>query len=215
MTEVVLGDLRPVSPLAGNATLTLIIISAIAAAMALLLAIVGAKGYPVMSTFQLVSFNVILTGMLLVTASSYVKRLVPGSLITIPVGPVLTIFGVLFACLVAWQFQRTYNLPMRKLDLACYECGLLGAGVTFIVAWTIGRRGFWSWNTATIRALSLLSAAAALFMLTIHCPLHNARHVLIGHGGAVFTVIGLGIAVSLLSKRAQNGHGHQAPRPKG
>jgi hypothetical protein len=180
--------------LAGNGVLTLVLVAAVAIAMALLLAIIGAKGFPVMSNFQRIAFGAVLIGMLLVTAVAYVKRLVPGSLLTIPVRPALAALSTIFFCLVAWQFHRSYDIPMAAANLQCYEDGVLGAAITFMVGWWSGRRGFWKGNRAAIETLCLLSAAAALLMLTIHCPLQNARHVFIGHGGAFLTAIAVGIA---------------------
>jgi hypothetical protein len=179
------------------------LIAAVVVAMAFLLAIIGAKGFPVMSNFQRISFGTVLIGMLFVTAVGYVKRLVPGSLLIIPVRPALAVLSALFACLVAWQFHRTYDIPMGAANLQCYEDGVVGAGLTFLVGWWSGRRGFWRGNRAAIETLCLLSAAAALLMLTIHCPLQNARHVFIGHGGAFLTAIGVGLAARLYRIRTR------------
>jgi hypothetical protein len=194
VAQAVLSDLRPVTPLAGDATLTLIVTVLVVAAMAVLLAIVGAKGFPVMSNFQRVAFGVVLIGMLWVTATTYAKQLIPGSLISIPGRQALAIFSALFACLVVWQFRRSYAIPMAHANLQCYECGVLGAGLTFVVGWWSGKRGFWSGNRSAIEALCLLSGAAALLMLTIHCPIQNSGHVFIGHGGAFLTSIVAGLA---------------------
>jgi hypothetical protein len=92
---------------------------------------------------------------------------------------------------------------MGAANLKCYEYGLLGAGLTFLVGWWSGRRGFWKGNRTAVEALCLLSAAAALLMLTIHCPLQNARHVFIGHGGAFLTAIGAGFAARFYHTRAR------------
>jgi hypothetical protein len=201
VAEAILKGLSPVTPLAGNATLTLFLIAAVAAAMALLLAIVGAKGFPVMSNFQRIVFGTVLTAMLFVTAAAYVKRLIPGSLLTIPVRPTLAVLSVLFACLVAWQFHRTYDIPMGAANLQCYEEGVIAAALTFLVGWWSGRRGFWKGNRTAIETLCLLSAAAALLMLTIHCPLQNARHVFIAHIGAFLTAIAAALAARFYQAR--------------
>ncbi|HEX4809398.1 MAG TPA: hypothetical protein VH325_10735 [Bryobacteraceae bacterium] len=204
VAQVVLSDLRPVTPLAGDITLTAIVIAAVLAAMALLLAVVGAKGFPVMSDFQRAAFGIVLCGMLLVAAIGYAKRLVPGSLIVIPIRQALAFFSVLFAGLVLWQFHRSYDIPMAKANLGCYEIGLLGAGLTFLVGWLSGKRGFWNGNRFAVEALCVLSAAASLFMLTIHCPLQNARHVFIGHGGAFLTALAAGLAVRFFWARGRS-----------
>jgi Negative regulator of sigma F len=200
VAQAVLEDLRPVTPLPGNAALTLILIAVVVVTMALLLAIIGAQGFPVMSNFQRIAFGSVLIAMLFVTAVGYVKRLVPGSLLTIPVQPALAVLTTIFAALVAWQFHRTYDIPMGAANLQCYEDGVVGAGLTFLAGWWSGRRGFLKGNRAAIETLCLLSAATALFMLTIHCPLQNARHVLIGHGGAFLTAIGAGLAAKCASQ---------------
>ena len=111
--------------------------------------------------------------------------------------------SAIFAVLIVWQYRRTYDIPFGAANLQCYEIGVVGAALTFLVGWWSGRRGFWTGNRQAVEALCLLSAAAALLMLTIHCPLQNWRHVFIGHFGAFLTAVAVGIAARLYRARAR------------
>lgn len=204
IAQLVLSDLRPVTPIPGDMALTATVIAAVLAGMAVLLAVVGAKGFPVMSNFQRAAFGIVLCGMLVVVAVGYAKQLAPGSLIVIPVRQILAVLCALFACLILWQFHRRYDIPMAAANFQCYVVGLLGAGLTFLVGWFSGRRGFWSGNRFAIEALCVLSAAASLMMLTIHCPLQNAGHVFIGHGGAFLTALAAGLAARFFWGRGRS-----------
>lgn len=201
VAELVLSDLEPVKPLASNAVLITVITAAVAVAIAALLAVLGTNGFVLMSDFQRITFGIVLVAMLLVTAIGYEKRLVPGTLLKIAAGEAVAILAVIFGGLILWQYQRTYSFPLAAANLRCYETGVVGAAFTFLVGWWCGRRGFLKGNRAAILALCLLSAAAALLMLTIYCPLQNWRHVFIGHFGAFLTVVTVGLAARFYGAR--------------
>ena len=68
--------------------------------------------------------------------------------------------------------------------------------------WLVARRGAGIGNSATAISLGALSGVSALLVLTVHCPVLRASHILVWHGGAVAaTMLAAWLAVAVVRGR--------------
>ena len=145
-------------------------------------------------------FSILVVGAVLF---SYVlaQRMVPGSLTwRIRLGPLALAVCAAFILAVLLLFHDAVNWEGLTIARGCLWIGLAAALVTALGAWLVVRRGALAAKFATAISLGALSGVSALLVLTVHCPVLRASHILVWHGGAVAaTMLAAWLAAAVVS----------------
>lgn len=181
-----LGRVRPIAGLPalmfGFAVVLLVVLTAGAV-------LTGTAGYfaqtPMMRTLM---FSILVAGAALF-AYALAQSMVPGSLTRMRLGPLAMAMCVAFVLAVLLLFHDAVTWEGLKIARGCLGIGLAAAGVTALGGWLVARRGAGTGKYTTAISLGAMSGVSALLVLTVHCPVLRASHILVWHGGAVAATI--------------------------
>jgi hypothetical protein len=154
----------------------------------------GAFAISVMSPVQLI----IMLGALAASAGlvvySLVSQMSPGSRHWIPSEPLgAAVVGVL-AIVMTGLFQFQHGSDFWRSGWICLKAGTLFALAAAVPFWLLLRRGALLSPRVTGAAAGLLAGLVGTSVLEIHCPILDARHILVFHLGVAL----LGAMIGLL-----------------
>jgi hypothetical protein len=179
----IVADLRPVRPIASKRKILAVLIAIFVSIVAIGVFRIGAFALGVMSELQasvILSTLAISAGLL---AYSVVNQMVPGS--SHRIAPGLLPFGITIllaiAIAVLFQFQDEQNFWAKSW--ACIRAGTPLGALAAIPLWFVLRRGAILSPAMTGAATGLLAGLIGTTALEIHCPILEARHILVGHLG--------------------------------
>ena len=194
ITNSVLAQLQPVSPLPSERLLWTVLLCLALAAVAGGTFVLGGAGWRAMAPWQAsISFPFLAAG-IVVMSRLVIGNMAPGALhplqstIAIPV-----IAAILLADLMG-LFPYTRDPQFISRGLKCWELALLTsicAGALFAL---ILRRGAWLSPVAQGAAAGFLSGLVGLTVIEIYCPLLDRAHRSVWHFGATLTAACLGAA---------------------
>ena len=194
----VLVDLKPVKPIASPWVLTLAFTATLIATLALVVWLTGSAGFFALSaTARMLMMSIIGVGALLFSFS-LAQKMIPGSLLRVPVLQVALALAVAFIFVVALMFHDVTDWKTLAMERTCLWLGIGAAVVTATLGSLLVRRGAWINRFATVVSIGALSGVSALLALTVHCPILKATHILVWHGGAVLVAI---LAAWLVGRR--------------
>ncbi len=185
----VLADLKPVKPIPAPWQLAMAFTAVLAAVLALVTWLTGAAGFFALSaTARMSMLSIIGVGALLLSFS-LAQRMIPGSLQRVPVLQVALALAVAFIFVVSLMFHDVTDWKTLATQQVCLWLGLAAAAVTATLGSLVVRRGAWINRFATVVSIGALSGVSALLVLTVHCPILKATHILVWHGGAAAVAI--------------------------
>lgn len=179
------GNLRPVTPIAGPRLLVLGFLSVLAVALAAGIVLTGTAGYFAHTpASRMLLFSILVTGALLFSFA-LAQRMIPGSLRRVPLAPLALAVCAAFLLVVLLLFHDAASWEGLKIARSCLWIGLGAALLTALGGRLLIRQGGnTDWFAASL-SLGALSGVSALLVLTVHCPVLRASHILVWHGGAV------------------------------
>jgi Negative regulator of sigma F len=194
----VLAGLTPVRPISSPWLLALSFTAVVIAVLALAVGLGGSAGFFALSaTAKMLMLSIIGVGALLLSYS-VAQRMIPGSLLRVPILPVTLALAVAFIFVVALMFHDVTNWNTLAMERTCLWLGIAAAVVTATVGSLVVRRGAWINRFSTVVSVGALSGVSALLVLTVHCPILKASHILVWHGGAIVVVM---LAAWLVGRR--------------
>lgn len=185
------ADLRPVKPMPSLARAIASALVLAAGLVALHAMAIGLYGWEKLNTAQMATFAV-LTGFALITSVyCLVISLQPGTLRRIhPALPVLLLTAGLPAWTL-WWFPFEWHEHFIRDGLPCLAAGLLVAGLTGAITFSLARRGYSTNWPLTGALIGLFGGAVAAIALQLSCPDHEVAHILVWHGlTLVISVLG-------------------------
>lgn len=185
------ADLRPVQPMPslGRAIASALVLAA--GLVALHAMAMGLYGWEKLNTAQMGTFAA-LTGFALITSVyCLVSSLQPGTPRRIhPALPLLLLTAGLPAWTL-WWFPFQWHQHFLRDGLPCLAAGLLVAGFTGAITFTLARRGYSTNWPLTGALIGLFGGAVAAIALQLSCPDHEVAHILVWHGlTLVISVLG-------------------------
>lgn len=196
----VLADLKPVKPIAGPWPLALAFTTVLFVVLALAVWLTGSAGFFALSGMaKMLMLSILGVGALLLSFS-LAQRMIPGSLQRVPVFQVALALAVAFILVVALMFHDVTDWKTLAMQRTCLWLGIGAAVVTATLGSLVVRRGAWINRFATVVSIGALSGVSALLVLTVHCPILKATHILIWHGGAAAVAL---LAAWLVGRRLE------------
>jgi Negative regulator of sigma F len=196
--DAVLADLKPVKPIPGPGWLALVFTAILMAVLGLAIWRSGAAGFSALSPMaRMLMLSIIGVGALLLSYS-LAQRMIPGSLQRVPVLQVTLALAAAFVFVVALMFHDVTDWKTLAMQRTCLWFGIGAALITATFGTLVARRGAWINRAATVVSIGALSGVSALLVLTVHCPILKASHILVWHGGAAAVVI---LAAWLVGRR--------------
>jgi hypothetical protein len=199
--EEILADLKPVRPMAAGWMLLAVWLGAAAVAGAIGVALWGLQGWLAQNPLErLLVFGSIVAA---IGGSAYglSVQMAPGTPRRFSFfGVEIAAFAV-FAATVLVAFHHLYSFPLAPVSSSCFVRGLVISGITLLLVLPRMRRGVWLDRGATAINIGALISSVCLLVLTLYCPVLNARHVFVAHVGAVAVVMIASILVSLIWRR--------------
>lgn len=196
----VLADLKPVKPISAPWVLATAFTAVLMAVLALAVWLTGSAGFFALSGMaKMLMLSIIGVGALLLSFS-LAQRMIPGSLQRVPVLQVALALAVAFIFVVALMFHDVTDWKTLAMQRTCLWLGIAAAVVTATLGSLMVRRGAWINRFATAVSIGALSGVSALLVLTVHCPILKATHILVWHGGAAAVAI---LAAWLVGRRLE------------
>jgi hypothetical protein len=204
-SNVASADLRPVRPLLPGRYLFAAFIIIYVSFVSLAAYRMGAFAIAVMSPAQsgmVLGSLAICAGLL---AYSLVAQMVPGARHRIPPKPlqVGTIISLTIVIGVLFQFQYEPNFWAN--GWACIRAGITIGVLAAVPFWLVLRRGANLFPSLTGAATGLLAGLAGTTVLEVHCPNHNAWHILVSHIGVSVLCAIAGLVIGLTSEITDRG----------
>ena len=181
----ILGDLKPIRPLAPSRILLLgcaIIILSVVAVGALVL---GMNGWGALSLVQRIVVLVTLTASAVLLANSMVRQMVPGRKQAFAPTALLVSILVVLMMMIATTFRPQRESAFIAVGLTCMKNGLTFAIPAAFLLWFILRRGAILYPKLIGAVAGGLAGLAGLSVLELNCPNLNVFHILIWHEGVV------------------------------
>jgi Negative regulator of sigma F len=199
--DEILNDLKPVRPLPSGPVLLALWLGAAAVVGAIGVALWGMQGWLAQTSFErLLVFGAVLAA---IGGSAYGL-----SVQMAPATPRrFSFFGVemaalaIFAGTVAVAFHRTYNFALGPENRGCFVRGLVISCIGLVLVLPRMRRGVWLDRVGAALNMGAFISSVCLLVLTLYCPVLNARHVFVGHFGAVAVVMLGSVVASLVWRR--------------
>ncbi len=186
----------PTRPLASRTRLAGGLLGGSAALAIAAAALLGIRGFPLLSPVQIAAIFPTLAVLACLTALVLVGQMTPGSprLLSprwLPAGGSL-VLAALFAAL----FNDYRTVRFVPAGLACLTAGVAVAIPAGAAAWLWIRRGFFLNPVSAGMAAGALAGLAGVTMLEIHCPNFEVLHVLVWHTAVlpVSSALGAGVA---------------------
>jgi hypothetical protein len=200
LIEFVRSGLRPVKPIAGVPALMLGFALVLLVVITVGAVVSGTAGYFAQTPFtRTLMFSILAAGAALF---SYwlAQRMAPGSLTRVRLGPLTLGLFAAFILAVLVMFPDRVTWEGLKIGRGCLGIGFAAALVTALGGWLVLRRGALTGKSATTIGLGAFSGVSALLVLAVHCPLLQAPHILVWHGGAVAAAM---LAAWVVARRYQ------------
>lgn len=179
------SGLRAVKPIAGLPALMLEFALVLLVVLTAGAVLTGTAGYSAQTPMtRTLMFSILAAGAALFSYT-LAQRMVPGSLTRIRFGPLALAVCAAFILVVLLLFNDRVTWEGLTIARACLGIGLAAAAITALGGWLVARRGALAAKSATAISLGALSGVSALLVLTVHCPVLRASHILVWHGGAV------------------------------
>lgn len=190
-------NLRPVRPLAPARYFAGAFAAIFVSIVALSVYRLGAFAIAVMTPLQttaILSTLAIGTGLLVY---SLVNQMVPGSRHRIPPALLTAGITVFVAMAMAVLFQAQQEENFWGNAWVCIRAGTLVGALAAMPFWLVLRRGAILSPRMTGSAAGLLAGLAGTGMLEMHCPILDARHILLSHLGVAILCALAGLAIGL------------------
>lgn len=181
----ILGDLKPVRPLAASSTLVFgcaTIFLFVVAVGALLL---GMNGWGALSLVQRIVVFVTLAASAVLLAISMVRQMVPGDKQAFPPTAPLVAILIVLMIVIATTLRLQPESAFIAGGLVCIKNGLTFSIPAAFLLWFILRRGALLYPKIIAAVAGGLAGLAGLSVLEVNCPNLNVLHVLIWHEGVV------------------------------
>ena len=190
-------NLRPVRPLAPARYFVGAFVGIFVAIVALSGYRLGAVVIAVMTPLQTTAILCTLAIGAGLLAYSLANQMVPGSRHRIP--PALLAAGVtlLVAMPMAVLFRVQQEENFWGSAWVCIRAGTLVGAFAAVPFWLVLRRGAILFPRTTGAAAGLLAGLAGTSMLEMHCPILDARHILLSHLGVAILCALTGLAMGL------------------
>lgn len=200
--EQSLGEsLKPVKPLPGRWIGTLQLVALFAFFAAVFISNMGTAGLEHMNGFQLLAISALLATGVCLFSASLASQIRPGSYQRVSGRALVAVFGVGLLTGMALLFPWRAAQPFVAQGWPCLLGGLGVAAPGAVLLWIVLRRGA-PLSAGTLGAT--IGATAGLLGVTVlqfKCPMQEAPHLLVWHGGVLVMSTVAGSAVVLLAHR--------------
>jgi hypothetical protein len=197
----ILADLKPVRPLPSGWMLLALWVGAAAVAGAVGIALWGLEGWQLQNGLERVPVFGALLIAIGVSAYGLAIQMAPGTQRRFSFFCAeITAFGV-FAGTVAVAFHQRYSFALGPVNRGCFTRGLEISAITLVLVLPRMRRGVWLDRAGSALNIGAFVSSVCLLVLTLYCPVLNARHVFVAHLGAVAVVMLGSLLVSLVWRR--------------
>jgi hypothetical protein len=197
----VLGDLRPVRPLAPKWSFTLTLLVATVAVAVATAWKLHMSGFERMTGVEAAAIFGVLGVLMALGGLWNASTMVPGSRFSLSPRAAASIGTLALLGLFALVFHDYSATNFLKAGIICLKAGLADAIPAALLVWLVVRRGYAVDRVKAGAAAGALAGLAGVMMLEIHCPLFEAPHILVWHV-AVLPIASLaGALVGWLSQR--------------
>ncbi len=201
ITAQVVRSLKPVRPLPPDRTLVSIGLLSFIAFCLGIASIVGFRGYENLSLSQRLTYFSLLVGLAFLFSIVTVQDMIPGSRRRVRPSSAIALMLLLVIALPFALFHDVSLVRFVPLGIPCLRFGCICALLFGALASIPVRKGFLVSPLQTSIAVGLFAGLAGFSALALSCPIQNAAHVVVWHGGAVLAG-GLGGAIAgLIRKR--------------
>jgi hypothetical protein len=201
----ILADLRPVRPILPARYLFAAFIAIFISFVSFAVYRMGALAIAVMSPPQagVILGSLAICAVLL--AYSLVAQMVPGARHSIHPKPLQVGTIILLTVVIGALFQFQYEPNFWANGWTCLRAGILLGVLTAGPFWLVLRRGAILSPSLTGAATGLLAGLAGTTVLEVHCPNHNAWHILVSHIGVSMLCAIAGLVIGLTSEITDRG----------
>ncbi len=198
ITATLTRQLRPVTPLPSDPTLTVLIFVFFAAFCLIVTGTVGFLGYAAMTGAERAVYYSIIGIFGLLFSNAAVASAIPAAKVRIPAYLLIFASVVVTALAVSVMFPSIVPAQFVRRGIPCLRLGCVCAVLFGVVAGLLLRRGYITdrWRTALI--VSCFAGFSGVAVLSLHCPLLNALHIIVWHLGAMAISALVGLAIAAL-----------------
>ncbi len=195
----------PVKPLPSNTTLawmagSIFLLFSLVAGL-----IVGLKGFDHLSVLNRILYysGILICGMLFSVGA--VQVAVPGSRVVVPLPVAVGGSCLGIALLVAAMFQ---NFAVAHFLEDGIPCLLLGSGCAIlfgVIASLLLRKAYVTDILATAVFIGTFAGFSGVAVLSLHCPIQNATHIIVWHLGVIAVAAAAGLLLSIVLRKLRIG----------
>jgi hypothetical protein len=190
-----LPTMAPVNPLPQDRWLILLVMGIFLLFSLLMAALVGMKGFHSLTTGErIVYYGVVgFLGFLFSTAAVQIS--IPGARVRVSRGMVMIGSVVAVAVAVTILFRNFGLEHFVRQGIPCLRFGCICAALFGILAALILRKGYVTDAGSAALLIACLAGFSGVAVLSLHCPLHNAAHIIVWHLGVVAVSALAGLAI--------------------
>jgi hypothetical protein len=179
------GSLKPVRPLPSDGRMITLGVVLFLAVACLATIPTGFSGYHLLSTSQKLIYYAGICILALLFSISLTEQIVPGSKRRLNPAIPITASVLLLVAIVTMLFPGIDTDHFVKRGVPCLILGLIAAAVSSVLAYVFVRRGYSVSPWLTAATTGCFAGLGGFAVLALHCPQHNAAHILVWHLSAL------------------------------
>lgn len=175
----------PVRPLPSDRALTFLIFAAFAVFCLVVSAAVGFFGFDAMRPADRGVYYGLIAVFGLLFSAGLVTGAIPGAKVRAPAGWLETGAALAVTLAVWWMFPRFGQEQFMKHGIPCLRLGCICAAVFGALGVMVLRRAYVTELRRTALLLACFAGFSGVAVLSLHCPLLDAGHIIVWHLGAM------------------------------
>jgi hypothetical protein len=176
-------SLTPVRPLPSDTVLIAILLAAFFSFSFLIAVPVGYLGFHSLSTYQKLVYYLPISLLAVQLAIASVRQMIPGSKPQSKWAIPATALSTVLLVPVIFPDFSLQHFVAEGIPCLCF--GSICALVSGSLLWFFFRRGFFTRPVLAAFVIGTFAGLAGFAVLALHCPILNAAHILVWHGGAM------------------------------
>lgn len=194
-------QLPPVTPLPSDRVLMWIAFGFFAAFTLLLTSAVGFAGFRVLTAAQRIIYYGLVGAFGLLFSASAAAALVPAAKVRVRSGLVTLACVLVLAMAVSLMFPDFALDRFVSRGVPCLRLGCICAALFGLLATLLLRRGFVTHVKRTALYIACFGGFSGVAVLSLHCPLRNAPHIIVWHFGSIAVSALAGALIGLFAGR--------------
>lgn len=198
VTATLTRQLRPVTPLPSDRTLTVLIFALFVAFCLMITTVVGFFGYAAMTPAERGVYYGIIGIFGLLFSNAAVATAIPAAKVRMPVYVLAGGCVMITALAVSAMFPNIALDQFVRRGIPCLRLGCICAALFGIVSGLLLRRGYVTDPRRAALLISCFAGFSGVAVLSLHCPLQDALHIIVWHLGTVLVSASMGLAIAVL-----------------